>query len=464
MTAYLTYAISNERYDMSSQEYTTCGTFCPLPWNSINIRNNGDLRVCCNANSYSPQKGILRKPDGVAYNASRDDFDDARNAPLLKEIRTTMLNGEWHAECERCRQEETNGVLSRRQMENNDWELKAERAAEITAADGSIYPADQEIEYFDIRYGNFCNLKCRMCGPTDSHQWYDDFVKLHGTTSYKDTHERIQLVKNEKGRWTTDQYDWFKNSNMYWNNFEKHTKNAKKLYIVGGEPLIIDEHIESLERLVANGTAAGIQIEYNTNLTNVTDRILDLWKHFKEIRIGASIDACNEVFDYQRAPAKWTQVYENLKKIDARNDINFKCWYAFTITPFNVFHFPEFMKWKLTESNLVKFNPVESYRPIVSYHMCHSPKYYNIKVLPADMKQQVVEHYKPYKDWITATNFSTHVKKHFIKHLDSVEKFMLSEDYSTEWLPQFIKITTDLDKIRNQDIRDVVPQMKGLFE
>ena len=41
---------------------------------------------------------------------------------------------------------------------------------------------------------------------------------------------------------------------------------------------------------------------------------------------------------------------------------------------------------------------------------------------------------------------------------------MLSEDYSTEWLPQFIKITTDLDKIRNQDIRDVVPQMKGLFE
>ena len=27
-------------------------TFCPLPWNSINIRNNGDIRICCNANSY----------------------------------------------------------------------------------------------------------------------------------------------------------------------------------------------------------------------------------------------------------------------------------------------------------------------------------------------------------------------------------------------------------------------------
>lgn len=439
-------------------------TFCPLPWNSINIRNNGDLRVCCNANSYSQNKGILRKPDGTAYNASRDDFDDARNAPLLKEVRATMMKGEWHPECERCRQEEKNGILSRRQMETLDWEIKQESASLFTDEDGTIDTSKQDIEYFDIRYGNFCNLKCRMCGPTDSHQWYDDFVELWGDTSYKDTHEKVQLVKNEKGRWATDQYDWFKNSNMYWNNFEKHTKRAKKLYIVGGEPLIIEEHIESLERLVANGRASEIQIEYNTNLTNVTQKILDLWKNFKEIRIGASIDGCNEVFDYQRTPAKWNHVYENLKRIEARNDINFKCWYAFTITPFNVFHFPEFMKWKLTESGLTKFNPVESYRPIVSYHMCHSPKYYNIKVLPPQIKQMVVDHYRPFRQWIVATSFSENVKTHFIKHLDSVEKFMLSEDYSSEWLGRFVQITRDLDRIRKQDVTKVVPQLSELFD
>lgn len=438
-------------------------TFCPLPWNSINIRNNGDLRLCCQANSYSPNKGILRKEDGTAYNASRDDFNDARNAPLLKEVRKTMLNGEWHAECERCRQEEKNGILSARQMGNLDWKIKEEDAASFTQEDGTIDTSKQEIEYFDIRYGNFCNLKCRMCGPTDSHQWYDDFVELWGSTTYKDTHEKIKLVKNEKGRWSTNQYDWFKNSNMYWHNFEKHTKSAKKLYIVGGEPLIIEEHIESLERLVANGRAGEVQIEYNTNLTNVTQKILDLWKNFKEIRIGASIDGCNEVFDYQRTPARWSHVYENLKKIELRNDINFKCWYAFTITPFNIFHFPEFMKWKLTESGLTKFNPVESYRPIVSYHMCHSPKYYNIKVLPPDIKQAVVEHYKPFRQWIIATGFSDNVKNHFVKHLDSVEKFMLSEDYSEQWLGNFIQVTTDLDRIRNQDVTKIVPQLAGLF-
>ena len=455
---------------MHNPKENDCSKFCPLPWNSINIRNNGDIRICCNANSYTENRGIVRHDNGTPYNASKDNLQDSRNAKLMKEVRSTMLRGEWHPECERCRQEESNGVLSRRQMEYNDWDLTPEVAKELTAEDGSIQTQDFPLEFFDIRYGNFCNLKCRMCGPTDSHTWYDDFVKISGKTEYKDTHEKIKLTKNAKGRWETNQYDWFKGSNMYWTNFEEYTKDAKKLYIVGGEPLIIPEHIDSLERLIHNGSASNMQIEYNTNLTNVTPRMLKLWKEFKEIRIGASIDACNEVFDYQRAPAKWIHVYENLKKIEAQNDINFKCWYAFTITPFNVFHFPEFMRWKLEESGLTKFNPEYSFRPLVSYHMCHSPKYYNIKVLPDDIKQQIVGHYKFFKQWIADSNHTDHVKKHFVKHLDSVEKFMLSESYSNgkcwsgrTWLEEFVDITKKLDETRNQNILDIVPQYKGLF-
>ena len=85
-------------------------TLCPMPWNSINLRNNGDLRICCNTNSYSPQRGIMKKEDGTPYNAGRDDFNEARNAIILKDVRKTMMKGEWHPECERCRQEEVNGI------------------------------------------------------------------------------------------------------------------------------------------------------------------------------------------------------------------------------------------------------------------------------------------------------------------------------------------------------------------
>ena len=438
-------------------------TFCPLAWNSINLRNNGDLRICCNTNSYSPQKGIMRKEDGTPYNAGRDDLNDARNAEIIKDVRVSMMKGEWNPECERCRQEELNGIKSRREYESDDWDLTLEDAIEKTNEDGSIDPKDFDLEFFDIRYGNFCNLKCRMCGPTDSHSWYEDHVKLYNTTKYKDTHDLIQLTKNAKGRWSTDQYDWFKNSNFYWNNFEKHTNKAKKLYIVGGEPLIIEEHFESLERLVASGRAKNIQIEYNSNLTNVTDRMLKIWENFKQVRIGVSIDGYGDVFEYQRTPAKWKAVYKNMQKLNDNEKINFKGWFAFTVTPFNVFHLPEFMKWKLEESGLTRYNPVNGPRPVITHHMCHSPKYYNVKVLPQMLKDEVCDHYQDYIDWVMSSNHSDHVKKKFTEILDGIMDFMNSEDYATDHLQEFIDHTKKLDLIRNQNILDVVPQYGGLF-
>ena len=444
-------------------------TFCPLPWNSINMRNNGDLRICCNTNSYSPQKGIMKKQDGTPYNAGKDDWNEARNAEMLKEVRQSMMKGEWHPECERCRQEEINGIKSRREYENEDWgkwfgNVNLESVKEHTAEDGTIDPKKVPVDFIDIRYGNFCNLKCRMCGPTDSHKWYDDFVKITGKTEYKDTHEKIKLTKNAKGKWHTNQYDWFQSNNRYWSNFEQYAPNAKKIYIVGGEPLIIKEHQESLERLVASGKSKNIQLEYNSNLTMVPDRLVYLWEQFKQIRIGVSIDGTGSVFNYQRTPAKFDAVYKNMMTLQTNNRINLKAWFAFTVTPYNVFHMPEFMKWKLVESGLTKFNPLTGMRPVITHHMCHSPKYFNVKVLPPDLKEQVKQYYQEHKDWVMTTEFEDKVKNNFVKVLNGVEKFMMSEDYSTEWLPHFIDQTKRLDEVRGQNILDIVPQYKDLFD
>ena len=452
-------------------------TFCPLPWNSVNMRNNGDLRICCNTNSYTENRGILRKEDKTPFNAGKDDWNEARNSKVLKEVRAAMMKGEWHPECERCRQEEVNGIRSRREYENDDWgkwygDISLEKVLPHTQEDGTIETEKLPIDFLDVRYGNFCNLKCRMCGPTDSHQWYDDHVAISGGTGFRDSSGRVDLVKNEKGRWTTDVFDWFQNNKTYWDNFEEHAPNAKKLYIVGGEPLIIEEHQESLERLVASGKSHQIQLEYNSNLTMVPDRLVHLWEQFKQIRIGVSIDGINDVFNYQRTPAKFSAVYKNMLRLQENDRINLKAWFAFTVTPFNVFHLPEFMKWKLTESGLTKFNPVDGARPVITPHMCHSPKYYNVKVLPKDLKQEVVNHYADYRKWILNTDFDDKVKKGFIKILDGVEKFMLSEDYAEKmvdwipdstWLEEFVRVTNKLDELRKQNVLDIVPQYKDLF-
>lgn len=438
-------------------------TMCPLPWNSINLRNNGDLRICCNANSYSERKGILRKDDGTPYNAGHDDWNEARNSELAKEIRADMLKGEWNPECERCRQEENSGLRSRREYELADYDIDLKHALEITKEDGTLNVDKQDIEYMDIRYGNFCNLKCRMCGPTDSHTWYGDYVKMTNNTTYKDTHDIIELWKKPNGKYTTEQYNWFKEPDHYWSQFDKHTENVQKLYIVGGEPLIIEEHVESLQRLVDSGKAENIEIEYNSNLTNITNRMLKLWEEFFCIRIGASIDGYGKVFEYQRPPGNWESVYKNLKKLNDNDDVNFKLWNTYTVTVFNVFHFPEFIRWKLEDSGLDNFNSPSSPRPTISEHMCHGPKYYNIKVLPNMIKDEIEDVYEDYIEWVYTTDFNDNIKNHYKDVLRGVVKFMKSEDYSNHY-NDFIKHTKELDIIRNQNIIDIVPQYKEMFE
>tara|TARA_R100001480_G_C4697054_1_gene177023 strand:- start:427 stop:813 length:387 start_codon:yes stop_codon:yes gene_type:complete len=124
---------------------------------------------------------------------------------------------------------------------------------------------------------------------------------------------------------------------------------------------------------------------------------------------------------------------------------------------------PEFMKWKLEESGLDRFNPIDGMRPTITQHMCHSPKYYNIKVLPQMFKDEVEDHYELYKEWMRGSDYSNNVKAHFYQVLDGTIRFMQSEDYSKDHLQGFIDITNKLDEIRGQDVRDIVPQYKELF-
>ena len=62
------------------------------------------------------------------------------------------------------------------------------------------------------------------------------------------------------------------------------------------------------------------------------------------------------------------------------------------------------------------------------------------------------------------TDYSDKVKKHFYQVLDSTIRFMQSEDYSKDHLQGFIDITNQLDEIRGQDVRDIVPQYREMFD
>lgn len=430
-------------------------TFCPLPWNFQAIQNNGTVRVCCQMNM-TAGRGTLFKQDGTPYNAKSDNLSDARNATLIKDVRQHMLEGKWHPDCKRCQQEEEAGLNSRRKYEKTNWpNYTVDYAKQHTESNGEINTDLLPVLYYDLRFGNVCNLACRMCGPEDSHSWYKDWAKMYGT-EWNDTHGKVRLEKNNKGRWVTNAYDWHY-SEDFWSQLENNLHNINHVYMAGGEPLIIDRHYEFLNKCIERGISENITLEYNTNLTTLPEKAITLWNNFKKVRIGASVDGFGKVLEYQRHPAKWKQIEKNIKHLDSLPS-NIEAWLACTVTNLNVYHIPEFMLWKLNQ-NFEKIN-IYTTDTIITHHVCHKPWYSSIRVLPLSIKEDIKQHYENQRELFSSYN--TSVQKRAFKIMDSIITYMMAKDESDK-LHLFTDYTTKLDIIRQQKVIDIVPQYKDLF-
>lgn len=450
---------------------TVKNTLCPVPWMSQSLRANGDIRVCCQA-QHGPTGGILKDESGNALNAKTANLSESRNSSLSKEIRKTMMEGNWHPECVRCQTETESGMNSRINYENEIWikrnNLTWEHLLDHTSSDGTIDTEMIDCTFYDVRFGNLCNLKCRMCGPTDSSQWYDDQAALWGT-QYKDSHGTVKLIKNEKDKFVPedDVYNWHE-SESYWEQMDSQIPQITKLYIVGGEPLLIDRHYEFLQKCVDQGQSSKMTIEYNTNLTNIPTRAWNIWKHFKQVNIGASIDGVGDINHYMRYPSNFDQIHKNLLKL-SNAEGNFKIWIAATINVFNVLHFPEFMEWILL-NKISRVND-DNWRPIITPHPLHGPKFYNIRMLPKFAKDHIKEKYESYKpklvEIINNTNWSEERKiasrRDAVGLLDQYIDYMYAKDFS-DALPMFWKTTRKLDIIRGHSIEDYIPELYNLLK
>jgi len=435
-------------------------TFCPLPWIHQAVRNNGDMRVCCQAN-VTPNQGTARKDDGTPFNAGKDSIVDAKNAIMIKEIRKNIINGVWSDECKRCQQEEESGMSSRRLNEIDQWNFTYEDAVNSTNDDGSI---NLDTRYYDLRFGNTCNLACRMCGPTDSHSWYEDWVAYDQKQGFLDSHGWVYLIRNEKGRFVTDDYNWHE-SEFFWQQIEEQINNIEHVYMAGGEPLIIDRHTLFLEKCIAAGRASKIILEYNTNITSLPKKVLELWTQFKQVRIGASVDGMGSMQEYQRYPIKWNTTLKNLIQLDeiCQQNPNIMVHITYTVSAYNAFHLPEFMWWKLVDSGFKKINSREK-RPVITTHPVHKPYCVSVRMYPESIRNKLKLHYDSWINKFLESDLNDNVKSASVSILKSILNFMDQEDLSQERIPEFVRFTKVIDQRRNQNILDVTPELGELFE
>lgn len=440
--------------------------YCPVAWHSVNIRNNGDYRLCCHSNVTEGQ-GILRKEDGSPYNLSTSPVEEIRNHPLVKEVRKSFLEGKWHPSCMRCQLEEENNQRSGRihaitRLEEAGIESGfREKVFTQTAADGGIQTENFPIYDLDVRFGNKCNLRCRSCGPFDSSAWYSDYYKL-GHDRFEDSGATVFLKETAEGRVVAEnnRFEWYTNTSVG-EQLPKDLSLLRRVYFVGGEPLLIERHQEMLEWLVAKNLHGQVGLEYNTNLTLLPDAILGLWKKFRFVGVGVSMDGYGKFHEYLRHPGRFEIMEKNLRKLDEAEG-NIRGWLSCTVSAQNASHLPDFILWKERQGYKQIRNDLS--RPPISTHLLHYPNYMNLQALPPKAKLLVE---KRLNDGFARVEKEAGLPEGKLKStkriFDGIIRYMKNGDRSHRW-PQYWEYNKKLDLIRHQTFFDLDPELATLME
>ena len=454
----------------------TPSAWCPLPWSHVNIRTSGVYRLCCHSNTSSTQ-GTLKSKDQKTLHVLSTSLEEAMNSETMKSVRKNMLEGKWSKECVRCQREFETGMNSRNIYERNTLsDLVGEnypdysKAKKQTKKDGSIDTKEFPLLFLDTRFGNLCNLKCIMCGPADSNQWYKDHYHLTGNNYFYDSGDKVQLYeKNQVWKAKNNLYNWA-DEEVFWQDIEENIGHLKKLYIVGGEPFLIKKHFDLLQKVVEQKVASQMELEYNSNVSFIPERAWELWKEFKVVKVAASLDGWGKINDFIRYPSRWEELKKNLDRFNQAEG-SFSISFAPSISVLNVWHLTDFIQ-KLMEWNFKRCD--RFYSPLFTPHPVHYPLHLNINLLEDSYKQKIIQKFDEYSREIKAVDFEgqygkshaysweTKVRK-VRRVLESYKKYFYKLKFSQEDLTKhrkyFIYSMDKLDELRNTDWKEVLPEL-----
>ena len=231
--------------------------------------------------------------------------------------------------------------------------------------------------------------------------------------------------------------------------FEPMLEHIEQIYWAGGEPIIMDEHWAIMNKLVEMGKT-DIRIFYNTNFTKLKYKkfdVLDLWKNFDNISIGASLDAEGARGEYQRKGTNWQDIVNNIKRLRAEAP-NIDFYVSATVSAYNAWHITDFHRnW--VEAGYIK--PGDWYMNV----LLNNPRF-RMSVLPTEFKEKIKNKWQRHLAWLEPLDHigrATEGYKSAIKFLD---------DDHTELWQEFKDFNTEFDKLREETFEDVFPELAKL--
>jgi MoaA/NifB/PqqE/SkfB family radical SAM enzyme len=390
--------------------------FCVLPWVSLEASPVGTVRPCCLADDE------IVDNNGNKFKLLSSTFNEIQASNHMHSLREEFLAGVQPQTCRRCWAEEDAGRTSKR-MHTLD-RLKHMGITPEWTADA------KPLMFLDLKLGNICNLKCRICGSWSSSQFATEELKFVKDNKKQSFHYEMLRA----GAWPRE-------NSQFWTELEQSLTDIRYLEFTGGEPFLIQEHFDLLQTLVDRGVAGQVEIHYNTNGTQYPAHAESIWQHFKHVEIAFSIDDIGNRFEYQRTNARWSQVVDNINQfrlVQNRNS-NITLQVCCTVNIFNVLYLADVANWIQTQS----FD-------YVYWNMLHDAPWLSIAHLPQEAKQSVAKH-------LVEQTFSPEYQKEIQK---IIEFMNLGNSIDVDQITNNIR---QLDSRRNESLKSVAPELAKIL-
>lgn len=255
--------------------------FCPLAWNGLYIQADGSVDNCC----------ISKNRLG---NINHDSIDDIVTNDRARSVRESMLKGQIVAGCRNCYQDSRSKPTQRETL-TKYYSGKNQDSYQSTD--------DFKLRYADIRLRNTCNYGCIYCGP-----------EFSSTIAQE---RKSFPILNDSGMDDAIAY------------FKKHARDLDRIYLAGGEPLMIRENETLLDEISRVNPLCNILV--NTNLSLIrNNRIFDTLIGLPNVTWLVSAEDMGDRYEYIRYKGSWQTFSENLldlKRQVSKEKISFNMVY-----------------------------------------------------------------------------------------------------------------------------------------
>ena len=388
---------------------------CKAPFIAIRYSSYGTISPCCWMKDFNSIKSKDTKQEEYWNNSK------------VKNIRKQLLENKLPKECKICAtSKDTIGTNRIRYFNKTFQDFNADAITEFSK-DQPFAPLQM-----DINFSNVCNLKCRHCSSYNSSSWVKDDKVLN-------------KVSKKLGRTMAPVN--YNNTDLLIR--EEAFQSVRIIDFKGGEPMMQDEMYTLLQKLIDWDLAKKITLNYTTNGTKNCDSVKHLWSHFKKVICNFSIEATGNLFSYIRGGEHYTLKeftdnylsYSNLEICEVE--------FANTVMIYNLFNLPELVNYMERIQKYKKVN--EDYKNTFTFrNMVLRPEYLNYRIMPKKLKEKLINYYDKF-DYKCIND----IKQGLINNLDYYDE--------TNW-NLFLLYTKDLDKIRNTNLVDIVPEFEEFLK